>query len=557
MSGPNGPAPTRPVHSDHDDLVETRLPGPSWPLGPFVGFVAGVRLSVRSKLLIAFLGGAVYLSLMGAAFLFILGQMNEQVDELGLLRLNMELAAQMEESLASQMPLRAEALLTGDDENNEKIANAKAVFLRDLDLLQTLGPQSPADRFDRLIEANDRLTDAGQRTLDLFERGEIRQAMELYLSEEHPVSHELEAETGLLIEAADREWVGVNAKIDSQRSLITRVVWWSSGIGFAAALFLALVMSWSFVRPVRQIGYVLRRVATGDFSLRVKVSNKDELGSLGDDANSMSQRLTNLYSGLEDANWSLEEKVRQGADALEKAYEELVMAQQQLTTSEKLAAIGQMSAGVAHDLRNPLAAIKNAAYIMGQAIDGGTDAVSSKLRSNLDIIEEEVSSSDKVINDLLSFTRVGTPVLAEARISDIIERALGTFVIRDNVTLVNRIDPELGMVMADEEQLQRVFLNLANNAQEAMPEGGELTVSGARRDGRLEVSFADTGGGVPAEDLDRIFDPLFTTKPDGTGLGLAVCQEIVDKHGGSINAANNAGPRGGATFVVTLPAISS
>ena len=521
-------------------------------------FVAGVRLSVHSKLLIAFLAGAFHLSIMGVVSLLILNQMDKQVEELGLLQRNMDLTSQMEYSVTSQMRFRAMALLTGDDENNEKIANSKASFLGILDKLNSMEPRSPAAPIDSLTDANDRFAAAGRRTLDLYESGAIQQAVELHLSEEIPISHELAAATQSMTRAANREWAEANAKFDSNRGFLTRIVWSFSGLSVALALFLGLVMSWSFVRPVRQIGYVLARVAAGDFTQRVKVPNRDELGSLGADVNSMSQRLASLYNDLEESNRSLEDRVRRRTDDLEKAYDELVKAQRQVTTSEKLAAIGQMSAGVAHDLRNPLGAIKNAAYIMEKTLKGGAKgAADPKLRTYLDVIQDQVARSDRVINDLLSFARVGAPVLSPTRMNSVIDGALGTFVIRDDVTLLNTVDSDLGTVMADEEQLQRVFLNLANNAQEAMPGGGELTVSGARRDGHVEVSFADTGGGIPKENLDKIFDPLFTTKPEGTGLGLAVCQEIVDKHGGSILVTNNAGPEGGATFVVTLPALSS
>ena len=108
--------------------------------------------------------------------------------------------------------------------------------------------------------------------------------------------------------------------------------------------------------------------------------------------------------------------------------------------------------------------------------------------------------------------------------------------------------------MADSEQLQRVFLNLANNAQEAMPDGGELTIRAQNTNGHIEVAFTDTGSGISDENLQKIFDPLFTTKRTGTGLGLAVCHEIIVRHGGTINASRNPEPEYGSTFTITMPA---
>ena len=520
-------------------------------------FVARIRLGVHSKLLIVFLGGAFLLWIMGFIFLLILKQIDGGVEELGFLREKMDRARQMQSSLNSQMHFRAMVLLSGDDENKDRLADAKLSFSENFDRLRSMEPGSQPVSIDSLIDSNVRFAEAGRKTMELYESGELQQALELHLSEEHPIADELEANTGLIIERASLEWDEANARLDSKRDLLTSLVWSFSGLSVALALFLSLVISWSFVRPIRQIGFVLARVAAGDFAQRVETPNRDEFGSLSANVNSMSQGLAAIYSYLEETNRSLEDRVRQRTSELEDAIDELVKAQEQVTTSEKLAAIGQMSAGVAHDLRNPLGAIRNAAYIIGQAIEGETGARDPRLRTYLDLILDEVARSDRVIVDLLSFTRVGTTVLAPARINDIIDEALRTFVVRDNVTLLNDVDPDLGTVMADVDQLQRVFLNLANNAQEAMLDGGELTVSGTRREGNLEISFADTGGGIPAENMDKIFDPLFTTKPEGIGLGLAVCQEIVNNHGGFIVGTNNAGPEGGATFVVTLPSLPS
>ena len=108
-------------------------------------------------------------------------------------------------------------------------------------------------------------------------------------------------------------------------------------------------------------------------------------------------------------------------------------------------------------------------------------------------------------------------------------------------------------MMADQDQLQRVFLNLTNNAQEAMPDGGQLTINVRNVDNFVEITVTDTGEGISDENIDKIFDPLFTTKLKGTGLGLAVCQQIVERHGGTVSARRNEEPSGGTIFEVKLP----
>ena len=229
-------------------------------------------------------------------------------------------------------------------------------------------------------------------------------------------------------------------------------------------------------------------------------------------------------------------------------------ANDQIVRSEKLAAIGQLSGDVAHDLRNPLGAIKNAAYMLNKRLtsDGAMEA-NPKLEQYLGIIDQQIGRSNRIITDLMTFARVGSPTLSETHLDKVLEEAMETMVKNDNITLSQHVDSDLYSVMADGEQLQRVFLNLANNAQEAMPDGGQLTITAECSNKHVEIAFSDTGEGISDENIGKIFDPLFTTKTKGTGLGLAVCQEIIMRHGGSISARRNEGPSGGSIFKVELP----
>ena len=240
---------------------------------------------------------------------------------------------------------------------------------------------------------------------------------------------------------------------------------------------------------------------------------------------------------------------------LRETNDELLKVQDQVARSEKLAAIGQMSGGVAHDLRNPLGAIKNATYMVNKrlAADGVLDD-NPKMKHYLEIIDQQIGRSNRIITDLMTFARVNTPNLTPTSLEDVLEEALATMTQQENVTLTKDVSGGLSQIMADGDQLQRVFLNLANNAQEAMPEGGDLNISSQGVNGNIEIAFRDTGSGISDENIERIFDPLFTTKTKGTGLGLAVCQEIVMRHGGTISAARNTDTGVGSTFSVKLPA---
>ena len=154
----------------------------------------------------------------------------------------------------------------------------------------------------------------------------------------------------------------------------------------------------------------------------------------------------------------------------------------------------------------------------------------------LEIAEEEVEHSNAIISDLMSFARVGVPSLSPTNLGEVVGSVLSTMEIRENVHVVKQFDPDSPEIMADGEQLYRVFINLANNAQDAMLDGGQLTISTQGVDGYAEVIFQDTGVGISEEHLKKIYEPLFTTKTKGTGLGLAVSLEMVVKHGGTIQS---------------------
>ena len=252
---------------------------------------------------------------------------------------------------------------------------------------------------------------------------------------------------------------------------------------------------------------------------------------------------------VEEANSTLEARVQERTRELEET-------QDQLVRNEKLAVLGQLAGGVAHDLRNPLGAINNAIYYLKKRLDSGETAQSNpRIGQFLQIAEEEVEHSNQIISDLMSFTRVGVSSLSPTNLGVALDGALVNMEIRDNVGVTKQIDPQLPEVMADGDQLYRVFINLANNALDAMPDGGELTISAHLEDGWAVVGFQDTGVGISEEDLKKVFEPLFTTKIKGTGLGLAVCQQIVEKHGGSIQVSSTPGE--GSTFSVRLPTDSA
>ena len=227
---------------------------------------------------------------------------------------------------------------------------------------------------------------------------------------------------------------------------------------------------------------------------------------------------------------------------------ELVDAQEKLVRSEKLAVLGQLAGGMGHELRNPLGAIKNAAYFLNMALEEPEPEV----KETLDILEKEVATSERIISSLLGFARPKPPIRRKVDINEVIQEALYHVTVPKNVKVVTQPGESLPAILADPDQLGQAFSNIIVNGIQAMPEGGQLAVkSEASNQEWVTISFADTGVGIPKENLQKLFEPLFTTKAKGIGLGLAVTRTLVEGHSGTIKAQSKVGK--GSTFTVRLP----
>ncbi len=258
-----------------------------------------------------------------------------------------------------------------------------------------------------------------------------------------------------------------------------------------------------------------------------------------------------LHSANEELQ-ATEEELRAANEELQAANEEIRETQEQLIRSEKLAAIGQLAGGVGHELRNPLGAIKNAVYyIRGKVAESELGQKEPRVMEFLRIIDDEINSSNKIISDLLGFSRVGKPSVSPTRIERLIEDTLSHTTLPENIELIKKIDTELPEIEIDPDQIRQVLLNVITNAAQAMPEGGKLTIGAEQDNSLLKIQITDTGSGIPDQNLGKIFDPLYTTKAKGIGLGLAVCKSIVTRHNGNIEAKSRAGK--GTTFTIWLP----
>jgi len=282
---------------------------------------------------------------------------------------------------------------------------------------------------------------------------------------------------------------------------------------------------------------------------------EQEIQDRNEQLDAQNEELKASEEELRSANEELqatEEELRASNEELQTANEELKEAQEQLVRSEKLAAIGQLAGGVGHELRNPLGAIKNAVYyIKGKVAKSELAQKEPRVAEFLDIMDDEINSSNKIINDLLGFSRVGKPALSPAMIEMVIDDAIAHTQMPESIELTEKLDASLPEVEVDTDQIRQVLVNIITNAVQAMPEGGKLTIGARAVDNFLQVEITDTGVGIPEDAIEKVFDPLYTMKAKGIGLGLAVCQSIIERHEGHIGVASNVGK--GTTFTVRLP----
>ncbi|MFQ6109645.1 MAG: PAS domain S-box protein, partial [Candidatus Aminicenantales bacterium] len=247
-----------------------------------------------------------------------------------------------------------------------------------------------------------------------------------------------------------------------------------------------------------------------------------------------------------------EDKLKEYSEQLEEMVKErtkeLQAAQERLLRQERLVALGQLAGGVSHDLRNPLGSIKNAVFFLKEALEHADPEVGETIK----LLGKEVATCERIISSLLDFARPRTPDKRKVDINRIIQEELSQIEFPDNIEIVRCLDESQPIVHADPDQMARVFRNMITNAIQAMPQGGRLAIE-SRISCRewVEVVFADTGTGIPDKTREKVFEPLFTTKSRGVGLGLAVARNMIEGHGGTIEVKSQVGK--GSAFTIRLP----
>jgi two-component system NtrC family sensor kinase len=329
-----------------------------------------------------------------------------------------------------------------------------------------------------------------------------------------------------------------------RRSGITIVVL-SLAFVVLASVLLSLAVHRFVYLPLRDLEGGARRLASGNLDEAIPVRDADEFGRLAAAFNAMTAALRQSRGELRDWARTLEQKVEDRTQALR-------VAQAEAARGEKLASVGQLAAGIAHELNNPLTGVLTFSTLLRKKYpDGSPEA------EDLDLVIRETRRCAAIIRRLLDFAREKSPEKRYADLNRLIEETVRLVERPANLRDIGirmELDPALPEAWVDADLVKQVVMNMLVNAQHAIEHKGSITVrTRALPDGRAEIAIADTGCGIAAKDLPRIFDPFFTTKEvgKGTGLGLAVSHGIVQAHGGTIEVESTPGE--GTTFRVLLP----
>ena len=325
--------------------------------------------------------------------------------------------------------------------------------------------------------------------------------------------------------------------------------------------------------PIQKLVEAMSRAEKGDLEAEADIQSEDELGKLGRNFNRMLKTIretheqnVQLLRQVNQFNEELTRKIEAATSELAKRNEELRLlnealfeSQRQLSQSEKLAAVGQVTAAMAHQIGTPLNSISG--YIQLILQDGN---LQPKDRDRLKIIESQLDRLADSVKNLLSSTRPPKPQLRTLDVNEVLEELIHLsepWFLARNVRFSITLSPNLPPLLGDPTHLQTLFLNLITNALDAMPQGGVLTIKTRQvppplssEDGKwLEISIIDTGIGITEESKKRIFDPFFTTKKmgEGTGLGLPICEKIIKEHSGRIEVESEVGK--GSRFSIFIP----
>jgi signal transduction histidine kinase/DNA-binding response OmpR family regulator len=516
--------------------------------------VARAPATIHVKLISSFLVIVALLIAVGAVGLQALSATNQ--NDAQVVALDKKLAAyrQLQTDTNFQLYSVSTALLSPDAATLDTTLRQLNLFTYDLERIQFVAPDE-VDLANQVSAGQKQLIAVMTQALSLARAGQVSQATNLQLTQAAPLANNLERLTNELVNRAESDVVTRTAQ---NQAAFVESRWLI--VGFAAgSILLALVLgfsiSWSVIAPVRQINTRLGEIAQGDFAKHVEVANRDELGPLTANLNRMNDELGRLYAELNARNRELTEALAENNRLLHELEEK--SKQLEIASRHKSEFLANMS----HELRTPLNAIIGFSDVLLEKMFGDLNA------RQADYLQDILSSGRhllNLINDILDISKVEAGRMELERTSfalaDILEHGLRMVrerAGRHGIELSLDVDPNLGLIAADERMVKQVVVNLLSNAVKFTPDKGQIAVSAHRAEGEVRVSVSDTGVGIAAADQARIFDEFQQAKHvglkavEGTGLGLTLSKKFVELQGGRIWVESQLGR--GSTFTFTIP----
>ncbi|HBG04465.1 MAG TPA: histidine kinase [Geobacter sp.] len=331
----------------------------------------------------------------------------------------------------------------------------------------------------------------------------------------------------------------------SVNSILYIVLFVTSLIGVTVSGFIGTLLA----RPIKELEKLAHRVALGERDLQIEVPSTDEVGDLADAFNQMTRALTRQEAEINLLHRGLEEKVQERTAQLSDKNRLLLQTQADLARAEKLADLGIVAAGVAHEINTPLAIIRGNTEVLEMCLPP-----EHANREEVEIISRQTERMAKIVGNLLAFARQKSLNQRRFQVHEVLDDILsqiGHQVNMDGISVLREYAADVAVIRGDKDQLRQVFVNLIQNAAQAMPAGGTLRLATRGAGKGCLVEIADTGQGILPEHLEKIFTPFFTTKDNGSGLGLSVSYGIVKDHGGDIEVESS--PERGTRFRILIP----
>jgi signal transduction histidine kinase len=490
------------------------------------GYVGRIPAPVRTKLLAAFLLIELLLVALGAIGLLALREVEQRAGDLVSVQHKIDAYRQMQHDTLRQLYAVSSALAAPDNATLSSALRQVNQFGYDLDRVAFVAKDEVA-LLGSLREEYSRFTGIATRVLELTRDGRTSEARQVQASELAPLADRLERLTNQLVNRAEADMVnGVDASRATYETSRVYVFAFALG-GFLLTLALGYAISWSIVAPVQKIDERLNRIAAGDFSQKVVVTNRDELGALAQHVNLACEELRELYQRLEDASRHK----------------------------------SQFLANMSHELRTPLNAILGFGELM---LDGVYGDVPDRMRAPLERMQSNGKHLLGLINDILDLSKIEAGQLSlslgEYSVDELVRGVYGaveSLAAEKKLAISTRVPAGLPPARGDERRLAQALLNLVGNAIK-FTDKGEIAIEVAANEDDYTFSVRDTGPGIAEADQAKIFeefrqgDGSITKTKMGSGLGLAIAKRIVEMHGGRIWVHSS--PGAGATFSFTAPA---